>query len=232
MAQQLLLDILPPSQPTFDNLIVGDNGATVQATRDLQLGQTIYLWGPDGSGRSHLLKAAASHYSGHYVETGPNQADQITSLVEQLAKPATCIAVDDVHKMTEPELTALFRLYNRWRESAASDQAFRLIVAGSLAPLQMKIREDVRTRLGWGGVYRLMPLTDGDKLKALRSFAQSNALPLSEDVLSWLLTYGSRDIRVLFGILDSLDRYGLEHHRPLTLPLLKSMLADNQDLFS
>lgn len=227
MAQQLLLDILPPSSPSLDNMVVGENLALVSATRELLPGQAIYVWGAEGCGRSHLLQACALQFGGHYVATGPNQGAALFELAECQSEPLSCVAIDDVHRMDASALSGVFRLYNRWRECASSEQAFRLMVSGDRAPLQLPIREDVRTRLGWGQIYRLMPLSDDEKQQALRSYAQSRAMPLSEDVLRWLLTHGSRDIRTLFGWIDALDRYALANHRHMTLPLLKSMLAEN-----
>lgn len=231
MAQQLLLDILPPSKPSLDNMVVGGNLVLANAVRDLMPGQAIYVWGPDGCGRSHLLQACAAHFNGHYVGSDSMQGCALLDLAEDQIEPLSCVAIDDVHRMDESALSGVFRLYNRWRECATSKQAFRLIVSGDRAPLQLQIREDVRTRLGWGQVYRLMPLSDDDKQKALRSYAASRAMPLSEDVVRWLLTHGSRDIRILFDWIDALDRYALANHRQMTLPLLKSMLAENTTLF-
>ncbi|MCD8503762.1 MAG: DnaA regulatory inactivator Hda [Burkholderiaceae bacterium] len=227
MAQQLILDILPSSEPTFDNMVPGANAAALAAAHNLTAGSTLYVWGPDGSGRSHLLRACANRYEGAYIDANASVASPADAMAALLDAPnmPRCVAVDDIHRLDEPALAAVFGLYNRWREFAASQEAFRLIVAGDRAPLQMPIREDVRTRLGWGAVYRLEPLTDEDKFAALIGYAHERGMPLSEDVLRWLLVHGSRDIRALFAMLDALDRFALANHRPLTLPLLKSMMA-------
>lgn len=232
MAQQLILDILPSAAPTFENMVPGANALAIAAAQNLKAGHTLYIWGPDASGRSHLLKACANLQSGIYVgepssrsQTNTHSVAQaIMNLLEQSSMPP-CVAIDDVHLLDESALGALFGLYNRWREFASGQNSFSLIVAGDRAPLQMVCREDVRTRLGWGAVYRLAPLSDDDKFAALARYAEERDMPLSEDVLRWLLIHGSRDIRALFATLDALDRYALANHRPLTLPLLKSMMA-------
>jgi DnaA family protein len=225
MAQQLILDILPPAEPTFDNMVLGANAASVAAARSLGAGYTLYIWGPDGSGRTHLLRACANFFAGQYIAAHADPSASLTTLLAQSTMPA-CIAVDDVHRLDAQALSALFGLYNRWREdSSDANQAFRLITAGDRAPLQMVCREDVRTRLGWGAVYRLQGLSDEEKLAVLMQHAQDHGIPLSKDVLHWLLTHGSRDIRTLFALLDALDRYALANHRPLTLPLLKTMMT-------
>lgn len=227
MAQQLILDILPSAEPTFDNMVPGANGAAIAAARHLKAGETIYVWGPDGSGRSHLARACANKHGGAYINaTSDSQtiARELFELLELESMPS-CVAIDDIHRLAEPALSAVFGLYNRWREVSGDQDAFSLVVVGDRAPLQMSCREDLRTRLGWGAVYRLEPLSDDDKLVALAGYAQARDMPLSEDVLRWLLTHGSRDIRALFAVLEALDRYALANHRPLTLPLLKSMMA-------
>ena len=227
MAQQLILDILPGAEPTLDNMVPGANGAALSAASELAVGTTLYVWGPDGSGRSHLLKACAHRHAGVCISPArgaDSASDAIAALLDGDVMPP-CVAIDDIHRLDEAAIGAVFRLYNLWRELSSSTDAFSLIVSGDRAPLQMTVREDVRSRLGWGAVYRLTPLSDDDKFAALISYAQQRGMPLSDDVLRWLLVHGSRDIRALFATLDALDRYALANHRPLTLPLLKSMMA-------
>jgi DnaA-homolog protein len=231
MAQQLLLDILPPSQPSFQNMVAGPNAGVIDALARLMPGQTLYVWGAAGSGRTHLLRATANWYEGTYLCANEKAAADIHDWLDHRTTRTDCICIDDVHRLTDDALGALFQLYNAWRETSSNVQAFRLVVSGSVAPMQLDIREDVRTRLGWGAVHRMQLLSDEDKLKALSAYANAHALPLSLDVLRWLLTHGSRDMRSLFAWIDALDRYGLAQHRPLTLPLLKSLLAEKSGLF-
>lgn len=226
MAQQLILDILPPPAPTLANMVVGENAAVITAVKTLPLGQTLYIWGSPGSGRSHLLKAATHYHQGIYLTS--DQFGSIQDRLDQDGAMPPCVAIDDTQNLAPEGLALLFRLYNRWREDASDTRAFRLIVAGHSAPLQMHWREDLRTRLGWGMVYRLMALSDSEKFAALMSHAHDRGMPLSEDVVRWLLVHGSRDTRTLFGWLDALDKYALAQHRPLTLPLLKSLLAQRE----
>jgi DnaA family protein len=149
-----------------------------------------------------------------------------------LEKVAEVIAVDDIQDLDEPRQAAVFALYNRWRELASTSSAFALIVTGDRAPLSMSLREDLRTRLGWDLVFRLEPLSDNDKSEALAAYAKKQGLPLSSEVLEWMLTHYSRDIRQLFALIDALDRYSLSKHRTITVPLVRMMLADRDFLQS
>src|SRR5690606_20009476 len=91
----------------------------------------------------------------------------------------------------------------------------------------MEVREDLRTRLGWDLVFRLEQLTDEERAQALHSRAADRGLTLSPEVVSWLLTRHERDMSRLSALVDALDRYSLARHRPITLPLLKDLLASN-----
>lgn len=142
------------------------------------------------------------------------------------------IALDDIHEMTDEQRSAVFALYNHWRECSSGSSAFVLAVSGDRSPGAMPLREDLRTRLGWDLVYRLSPLSDEDKFEALQAYAEKKGLPFSKDVLQWILTHHVRDIRQLFALVDALDRYSLSHHRAITVPLLRMMLSDRDFLKS
>jgi len=232
MSRQLLLDVLPSPAATLSNYLPGPNAEALAAARALAPGRAVYFWGPAGCGRTHLLRALAdtsNEYPGHYL--GANTADNAAELRRLANLPIETpaprlIAVDDVHCMDASAQSALFALYNRWRESASAGRAFALAVAGEQAPMAMTLREDLRTRLGWDLVFRLTPLADADKLAALQTQAAERGLSLAPEVLHWILTRCSRDMRRLSGLLDALDRYSLAARRPITIPLLRTMLAD------
>ncbi len=225
--KQLVLDVLPAPEPSFDNYVVGPNTVIVETLRDLPVGRTVYLWGQPGSGRSHLLRAMSIGPDRHYInaETSLEALQEIADVDSSKPLPLL-LAVDDLHLMNEAKLGALFGIYNRWRESSASTHAMSLVVAANQPPHLMPIREDLRTRLGWDLVFRLDALTDADKMDALARQAAERSLPLGPDILNWILIHYDRDMRRLVSLLDALDRYSLAEKRPITLPLLREMLAE------
>lgn len=224
MPRQLILDLLPPPPPTLDNFIVGDNAAAIDALRGLRPGRALYLWGPPGSGRSHLLRAMCDTAQSLYAEAG-DAAAKLPRLTERDAFETRLVAVDGIELLDPPGQSALFALYNRWREDAAGPRAFALLLAGDRAPMVMPLREDLRTRLGWDLVYRLQQLSDDDRAQALHSQAAERGLHLAPEVVNWVLTHYTRDMNHLSALIDALDRYSLEKHRAITLPLLKDLLA-------
>ena len=97
-------------------------------------------------------------------------------------------------------------------------------MSGNQAPSNLRIREDVRTRLGWGLVFQTQLLSDNEKIQALEGAAKARGLVLSSDVLPWLLNRFYRDMPNLMALLDAIDAYSLETKRPVTLPLVRDLL--------
>lgn len=227
MSQQLLLDILPPSAPTLDNFVPGPNAQAVQALRQCGPGRAVYVWGAAGAGKTHLLRAMASHTGGLYFSGRVPAAALLRLATDESPMPA-CVAIDDVTTLAPAAQAAVFTLYNRWREQQGSPHAFALVVAGPQAPLALPVREDLRTRLGWDLVFRLEQLSDAERAHALQTRAGERGLQLSPDVINWVLTHYDRHMGKLSALIDALDRYSLEKHRAITLPLLKDLLARSQ----
>jgi DnaA-homolog protein len=196
--QQLILDIGPASEPEFENFLAGPNAEALARVRALALGALreaiVYLWGETGSGRTHLLHAAAR------------------------ANPQLVI-VDDVEALDAAAQQQLFAAIN-----AARDGAPPVLAAGKVSPAGLALREDLRTRLAWGLVYQLRPLSDADKAQHLRAAATRRGLRLSDEVVGYLLTRLPRDLPSLNGVLDALDRYSLAAKRPITVPLVREAL--------
>ena len=214
--QQLLLQLAPTPAHTLDNYVPGRNAAALQALRAIAQGEPaerfVYLWGEPGSGRSHLLRGLVQAAFGR-------KAQYLSGAAEGSLEADKVIAVDDVQNLPAGGQIALFDLYNRVRAAHGA-----LVVSGDAAPAQLALREDLRSRLGWGLAFQLHPLSDAEKAAALRAHARARALHLGEEVIAYLLKHARRDMASLIGILDALDRYSLEHKRPVTLPLVRDAL--------
>jgi DnaA-homolog protein len=218
--RQLLLDLGADKPQTLDTFVIGQNEELVQLMHLLaQRAATtldqrfVYLWGEPGSGKTHLLRALAARPNVRYIGTGANAgAFQFTSEV-------TLYLIDDCEKLSPEAQIAAFGLFNQVRENGVA-----LVAAGSVAPAVLPVREDLRTRLGWGLIYRVHGLTDDEKIAALTQAADARGLALSPGVLPYLITHFRRDMRSLSAMLDAMDRYSLETQRPITLPLLRSLL--------
>ena len=215
---QLLLDITPGWRPTLDNFVAGRNPELLLALRHALACSSsehgFYLWGEAGSGKSHLLQAcvrAASDVrrSAAYAQGSAPQLAEV-------------VAVDDAERLDEAAQIELFGLYNRMRDSGGM-----LLVSGCCAPLHLGLRDDLRTRLGWGLVYQVHGLSDEEKAQALAQHAQARGFALPPEVTQYLLRHGRRDLPSLMAALDALDAHSLRLHRAPSVPLLKEILQRN-----
>lgn len=218
---QLLLDISPDWQPTLDNFVAGRNLELLSALRHALVGSSsercFYLWGEQGSGRSHLLQAC--------VRAALEAQRSASYAPGNVPQPAEVVAVDDVERLDEAAQIALFDLYNRMRDSGGM-----LLVSGTQSPLHLKLRDDLRTRLGWGLVYQVHGLSDEEKAQALMRHARSRGFALPSEVTQYLLRHGRRDLPSLMAALDALDERSLRLHRAPSVPLLKEILQREPEL--
>ncbi len=220
---QLLLDLESPTAPTFDNFVVGTNVEALAAVRGLVAAtdtsvRSLYLWGEAGSGRSHLLRAACAERDGLYLD-GPDAA-AIAAAVDHRSR---FVAFDDVERLDATAQEALFHAINALRE----DPAAAWIASGGAQPRALALaagRDDLRSRLAWGLVYRVERLADDEKDAALARHADARGFPLQPDVRRYLLTHCSRDLGSLMRTVDALDRRAREEQRLVTVPLIREYL--------
>ncbi len=127
-----------------------------------------------------------------------------------------CIAGDEEWEM------AIFNLYNRILETGRT----RLFITGDRPPRQLNLRlPDLASRLDWGQIYKLQPLSDEEKLLALQLRGKLRGFELPEDVGRFLLKRLDREMRTLFMTLDQLDRASITAQRKLTIPFVKEILG-------
>ncbi|MGE5651304.1 MAG: DnaA regulatory inactivator Hda [Bacillota bacterium] len=218
--RQLLLDLGAEKPPTLDSFVTGQNEELLQLLRLFQQRgdampreRFVYLWGESGAGKTHLLRALAGTPNARLVP-----ADASDEAFTYDAR-TTLYLIDDCDKLPPDTQVSAFNLFNQVRENGGL-----LVTAGALPPAGLSLREDLRTRLGWGLIYQLHGLTDDEKIAALTKAAQARGLSLSPGVLPYLITHFRRDMQSLSTMLDALDQYSLETQRPITLPLLRSLL--------
>jgi len=217
---QLLLDITPGRQPTLDNFVVGRNLELLSALRHALAGssseRSFYLWGETGSGKSHLLQACV-----HAVQDQARNGIYVLGSIpaQNSEKGAAVVAVDDVEGCDDAAQIDLFNLYNQMRDSAGV-----LLVSGKESPLHLKLRDDLRTRLGWGLVYQVHSLSDEEKAQALAQHAYERGFVLPPEVTQYLLRHGRRDLPNLMAVLEALDAHSLRLHRAPSVPLLKQVM--------
>lgn len=218
--RQLLLEWGAARPQSLNNFVAGRNAellallTLIAGRRANTLDQRfVTIWGESGAGKSHLIHALAAGGDTLLLTPGHSSRDF------RWSARTTLYLLDDCDKLAPHRQQAAFSLFNQVRESGGV-----LVTTTSQPPAQLTLREDLRTRLGWGLVYQVQGLSDDEKIDALAKSALARGLSLSPGVLPYLLTHFRRDMQSLSAMLDALDRYSLETQRPITMPLLRELL--------
>lgn len=228
MNKQLALAIKLSDEATLSDFNWESNSLLQQQlSRMLQLQEDriLYLWGPKGSGKSHLLQALcqalSSTESAIYLplallkEWGPQTLEGL--------EDQTLVCIDDIDVIAGDTAweEALFHLYNRIKDREEG----LLVISGNQAPAMMPIQlPDLRTRLGWGLVIQLNELSDVEKINTLKLHASKRGFDLPESVGQFLISRCSRNMHDLHQLLNRLDDASLAAQRKITIPFVKDIL--------
>jgi len=224
--KQIALDIGLASAPSFANFFAGPNEA---ALRHLELwaGNTLrspvptYLWGEPASGKTHLLRAVSEALREQGAPVGWMDATVLEP--PEFSESWAAVILDDCHLYTAVQQQAAFNWFVNALNSA-DGRPRGVLAAGLVPPADLALREDLRTRLGWGHVFALQALTEAERRAVLRREADARGVFLGDDAMDFMLTRFSRDLASLMQLLDQLDSYALQTKRAITIPLIKSML--------
>jgi len=222
---QLPLALALADHASFDTFVAGDSATAVEHVRALAGGgaDTLWVWGPDGAGKSHLLQAAcrAASAAGRramYVAL-PASSPAILSDLEGV----DLLAVDDADAIAgdrEWERT-LFAILN-----ANLSRSSALLLTASAPAQQCEFAlADLASRGAGAVTYRLAPLDDAERAKALQLHAAARGLALDAPAAEFLLKRVDRDMAALARWLAKLDAESLSAQRRLTIPFIRELIA-------
>jgi DnaA-homolog protein len=224
--KQIALDIGLTPGPSLSNFFAGPNQATLQHLQlwvgnDMRSPVPTYVWGEGGSGKTHLLRAVQAALREQSCPVGWMDA----SVADPSAFDETwrVVILDDVHLYTAVQQHAAFNWFVNATTPSDGQQRW-VLAAGSVPPSDLALREDLRTRLGWGHIFQLQVLSEPERRAVLRQQADDRGVFLSDEVMDFMLNRFSRDLSSLIQLLDQLDGYALQTQRSITIPLIKAML--------
>ena len=219
--EQLIFELAPAEPPRLSNFLAARNAELVASLPRFVAGNIdaagLLLWGAPGAGKTHLLQAAID--SARQQGIAARWIAHPGEVFAAIDDTAPLLVIDRVDTADADAAAAIFTLFN-----AQKQRGGRLIAASRTPLAALPLREDLRTRLGWGLVYEVLPLADEDKPAAMVAFADQRGFQLSADVIDYLLHHGRRDLPSLLATLAALDRASLASRRPVTVPLLKTWL--------
>jgi DnaA-homolog protein len=203
--KQIALPLAVDGATTFASFVPGANAMLLDLLQAFGPGSApLYLW--------HSRQASGGRF-GWFDATQPLPwpHDEGWSL----------LVLDDCDAFDATQQHAAFALF-----VAAASHTTLIAAAGRVPPVDLSLRDDLRSRLGWGHVMAVQALSDRDARDALRGEANARGLLLPDDVIDHLLHRHQRDLKHLMAQLVRLDEFSMVHKRAITLPLLRQMLAE------
>jgi dnaA regulatory inactivator hda len=218
---QLIFDFAERGYPGFDKFLGTENAELVYVLQHKH-DPFIYVWGEEGAGKSHLLRA----WVAQALDAGKKAVyiDAAATPLTEAAFEAEYLAIDQIEKLGNEEQALLFAVFNRFRNSG---KGF-LLLSSEHTPQQLVIREDLRTRMAYCLVYEVKPLTDREKIDALVSMAAARQVTIDPEIFEYLLNHWRRDMDSLMQMLDTLDNYAVTMGKRITLPLLRQLLKQQE----
>lgn len=228
IAPQILLPLESRRIDRFEDFVPGPNQSVVFALQDLlqSSGGCLFIRGPQGSGKSHLLNAScnlaqAQNQRAFYLALRhlPDAAAEGLAGLEEM----DLVCIDDIDHVAGKLHweKSLFHFFNRLRASHG-----RLVVSSAQALSSLNFQlPDLASRLGWGLSLQLEPLNDDEKAEVLQRKAKALGIDLPPEVANYLLSRSSRNILLLLANLEAIRVAALTGKRRITLALAREVFA-------
>ncbi len=223
MHPQLVLSLDAAPATTFDSFRADaelDAGLSVarHAVEAFAAGtldeRQLFLWGANGSGKSHLLVAACHSVreAGYLAAYVPGDNANVGDALDGYEDFAL-LCIDDLQRLQPASERDLYRCINRCHESGT-----RLLFASDrpIDALRLTLT-DLVSRLTWGPVFRLEPPCERARLDAVRAEFRLRSVEPGEDVPAWLLRRHPDDLDAVKALVRRLAEASLSERKRITV---------------
>ncbi|HBG06547.1 MAG: DnaA regulatory inactivator Hda [Geobacteraceae bacterium GWC2_58_44] len=231
---QLIFDFPVIPRFSFENFVVcGGNKTAYLFAQKIATGDAtenlLYIYGPEGSGKTHLLTALSNALGGMYFSfrdagslySGDDPTEGSSRLADHFAD-ATALILDDLHLLPDNQevRVELWELFNAFYISGK-----KIAISGPTPPKELPhLDGHLTSRLLWGLVARMDVSDDESRRMILKKLAEDRQMSLPDEVIDQMLLRVRRDIPSLVYALETINRYAIATKRKIGLRLAKEAL--------
>jgi chromosomal replication initiator protein len=232
------------SKYNFDNFVIGASNrfahaaAVAVAEAPAKAYNPLFIYGDSGLGKTHLLHAighyAISLYPGirvRYVSSEEFTNDFINSIAMNRAslfqaryRDVDVLLIDDIQFLQGKDSTqeAFFHTFN-----TLHDHNKQVVITSDLPPKHLTGFEDrMRSRFEWGLITDVQAPDLETRIAILRKRAQSDKLQVPDEILEFMASKVSSNIRELEGTLIRVTAFASLNRTPVDMALVQTVLKD------
>ncbi len=232
---------------TFDNFVIGQSNrfahaaAVAVAEAPAKAYNPLFIYGDSGLGKTHLLHAigdyALSLYAGirvRYVSSEEFTNDFINSIANNRGsafqaryRDVDILLIDDIQFLQGRAETqeAFFHTFNQLH-----DHDKQVVITSDVPPKHLTGFEDrMRSRFEWGLITDVQAPDLETRIAILRKKAQSERLHIPDEVMEYIATVVSSNIRELEGALIRVSAFASLNRSTLDMSLAQTVLRDIVD---
>ncbi|KAA9134488.1 chromosomal replication initiator protein DnaA [Microbacterium caowuchunii] len=229
---------------TFDRFVIGQSNrfahaaAVAVAEAPAKAYNPLFIYGDSGLGKTHLLHAigdyALSLYPGirvRYVSSEEFTNDFINSIANNRGaafqaryREVDILLIDDIQFLQGRAETqeAFFHTFN-----TLHDHDKQVVITSDVPPKHLTGFEDrMRSRFEWGLITDVQAPDLETRIAILRKKAQNERLQIPDEVLEYIATVVSSNIRELEGALIRVSAFASLNRSTLDISLAQQVLRD------
>ncbi|QXE87528.1 ATP-binding protein [Geomonas nitrogeniifigens] len=234
---QLIFDFPVVPRFCFENFVVcGGNKTAYQFAQRIASGSDaenlLYIYGPEGSGKTHLLTALSSTIDGRYFSFrdadalyGKSYGSEGPSRLAEHFAGAKALILDDLDLLPDRQelRVELWELFNAFYSSGR-----KIAISGLTPPKELPhLDGHLTSRLLWGLVARMDVSDDESRRMILKKLAEDRQMTLPDEVIDEMLLKARRDIPSLVYALETINRTAIATKRKVSLRLAKEIFKSN-----